>query len=308
MIKFALFAALVTVAVARRSPHADYIEELVKQNEGRYSTDVVEDALLDVPGLIRKYGYPVEVHTVVTSDNYVLEAHRIPHGRDQNNEPGVRPVVFLFHGLFSSSAEFLVLGPGTALAYLLAEAGFDVWLGNARGNYYSRNNLVLDPDDLRNPEFWKFGWEQIGNIDLPTLLDYVLAETGQSQLHYIGHSQGCTSLLVLNSLQPSYNEKVISFHALAPAAFFNNNELLAFKLGAHFSAPLEVRQVNTTLTPVILGHAPAGSSARQLSHFGQSITSKDFRRFNYLPIENIELYNRPVPPSYDLSQVDLNKI
>lgn len=68
------------------------------------------------PGLIAKYGYPVEVHTVQTSDGYILEAHRIPHGRDQNNDPTVkRPVVFVMHGLLSSSADFLVLGPGSAL-------------------------------------------------------------------------------------------------------------------------------------------------------------------------------------------------
>ena len=40
------------------------------------------------------------------------------------------------------------------LAYLLSEAGYDVWMGNFRGNGYSRHHITLDPDTDR--EFWKF--------------------------------------------------------------------------------------------------------------------------------------------------------
>lgn len=67
--------------------------------------------------------------------------------------PAPRPVVIIQHGLFYSSADFLVNLVNESLAYLLADAGADVWISNSRGTSYSRNHTRLDPRDL---DFWKF--------------------------------------------------------------------------------------------------------------------------------------------------------
>lgn len=51
------------------------------------------------------------------------------------------------------------------------------------------------------------------------MIDYALAHTGRRQLHYVGHSQGGTVFLVLNSMRPEYNQKIASAHLLAGVGY-----------------------------------------------------------------------------------------
>lgn len=57
------------------------------------------------------------------------------------------------------------------------------------------------------------------------------------------------------------------------------------------------------MLPVVLGHTPAGASARQLVHYGQEVRSGHFRQYDYGWIENFYQYKRLTPPDYSLPNV-----
>ncbi|XP_013188727.1 lipase 1 [Amyelois transitella] len=178
-------------------------------------------SIFEVPEQIKSHGYQAERHHVTTQDGYILEVHRIPFGRHQSSSDVRRPAVFLMHGLFSASNAYIALGPEFSISYNLADAGFDVWMGNARGNRLSRNHVSLNPDSDKF-DFFDFTWEQIGMLDVAAMIDYVLEVTGEEKLHYVGHSQGGTAFLVLNSMRPEYNEKFTSVHLLAGVGYMNH--------------------------------------------------------------------------------------
>jgi lysosomal acid lipase/cholesteryl ester hydrolase len=73
-----------------------------------------------------------------------------------------------------------------APAFVLSRAGYDVWLGNSRGNKYSRGKVASD--NINRKKYWEFDFEKMGDFDLPTFINYILQVTGKSKLAYIGHS------------------------------------------------------------------------------------------------------------------------
>ncbi|KAI5703784.1 hypothetical protein M8J75_016203 [Diaphorina citri] len=186
--------------------------------------------------LVRKEGYPVEAHNVTTEDGYILTLHRIP-GTPSNPLPYGKPVVMVQHGILCSSTDWVIAGPNKSLGYILADQGFDVWLGNARGNTYSRKHMLYNPEN-HTKIFWDFSWHEMGIYDLPVVIDYILSVTGQPKLSYIGHSMGTTMFWVLLSEKPEYNDKIEVMIAMAPIAFINHVKSPVIRFLATISDPL----------------------------------------------------------------------
>ncbi|KAE8750091.1 Lipase 3-like [Frankliniella occidentalis] len=186
------------------------------------------------PELVAREGYPIELHKVETDDGYILEVHRIPL-------PGSKkPPVYLQHGILCSSSDWVIAGPEKGLAYILHRLGYDVWMGNFRGNRYSRSHRDrdnMDPD--RNVrQFWDFSFHEKGVYDVPATIDYILERTDHSDLMYIGHSMGTTAFFIMLSERPAYNVKVRSMSALAPVSYMTQVQSPLLRVAALLSTPL----------------------------------------------------------------------
>jgi pimeloyl-ACP methyl ester carboxylesterase len=105
-------------------------------------------------------------------------------------------------------------------------------MGNNRGNYYSRRNTNLSPDDK---EFWSWTWDEMGSKDIPAMVNYVLQKTGEKKIAYVGHSQGCTQALACFSsgCDAEFKKKISIFIALAPVATLAHVESTFIKVLAN---------------------------------------------------------------------------
>jgi hypothetical protein len=50
----------------------------------------------------------------------------------------------------------MINGRDNSPAFIAADRGYDVWLGNSRGNSYGRDHTSLNPD--KDKAFWDFSW------------------------------------------------------------------------------------------------------------------------------------------------------
>nr|CAD2191363.1 unnamed protein product [Meloidogyne enterolobii] len=192
---------------------------------------------LTTPEIIEYYGYKCEIHKVLTEDEYILEMHRIPFGRNFNGI-NKKPVIFLQHGLLASSADWITNLPYQSLGFLLADAGFDVWLGNVRGNFYSSKHKKFTRKD---PKYWNFSWDEMSSKDLPAMIDKALKVSGQSKLYYVGHSQGTEIMFAqLSNGNPNFSKKIIKFFALAPVASVKHIKGLFAIIGKLFGKHLGI--------------------------------------------------------------------
>eukprot|EP00877_Chromochloris_zofingiensis_P014376 jgi/Chrzof1/9192/Cz03g39100.t1 len=166
--------------------------------------------------LVKPNGYPLLAYEVPTRDGFILTMYRIPYGRYRNNKPGKRPLVLLHHGVTLASNCFVCLNANESSAFMLADAGFDVWMANTRGNTYSRGNLKYRAQD---PKYWYFGLDELALIDLPTQIDFMLSSTGAKKTAFVGHSQGCSLIYMLLAKMTEYNDKISVVAQWGPVAF-----------------------------------------------------------------------------------------
>lgn len=160
---------------------------------------------------VLKLGYPCETHTVRTSDGFLLTVFRIQAKNSNLTNEGMllpgKEVVLLSHGLDESSDVFIVNSEDKALAFILANQGFDVWLMNNRGNAYSRQHTNYLIEDAK---LWDYSFQEMASIDVPETLEYISGKTDNQRILVIGHSQGSTQFIAAMS-DHQVSQKVQSY-------------------------------------------------------------------------------------------------
>jgi lysosomal acid lipase/cholesteryl ester hydrolase len=106
---------------------------------------------------------------------------------------------------------------GKAPAFLAANKGYDVWLGNNRGNKYSLMHKTLDP--IYDKEFWENSFTDFGKYDVPGFINHIKEQSGIDKVSIIAHSQGTNQIFYSMANDPLYfKQNVNLFVALAPSA------------------------------------------------------------------------------------------
>ncbi|XP_076816761.1 gastric triacylglycerol lipase-like [Clavelina lepadiformis] len=273
------------------------------------------EMFMNATQLITSKGLPCEEHFPHTEDGFILGMQRIPHHSSKG------PPVLLMHGLLSSSDCFLTNLINESLAYILHNAGFDVWLGNVRGNVYSKKHEYYSPDELK---FWAWSFDEMGQYDIPAMVEYIINTTGHPKINYIGHSQGATSMLAAGMHKKGFNAKINKFIALAPAglvpnmkspmhyltyiagnikmlySLFGDGEFLPhtgwLSAVAKIICPeteklcenvlflfggADAANINITRVPVYTAHNPAGTSTQNMIHWAQMVKNKHNNMLHY---------------------------
>uniref|UniRef100_A0A8C3MWD3 Lipase n=1 Tax=Geospiza parvula TaxID=87175 RepID=A0A8C3MWD3_GEOPR len=284
------------------------------------------ERFMNISQKILFHGYPSEEYEVMTEDGYFLSLNRIPHGKGGTGLSGARTPVLIVHGFCLDGGDWVDNFPENSLAFILADAGHDVWIGNNRGSSWSRRHRSLS---TASEEFWDFSFHEMAVYDLPAMVGFILMQTEQEQLFYVGHAQGSSLGFIAFSSLPHLAKKIKLFFALAPVYTFRHVRGPVLKLAFLPDLLLKVQEVflggycqnpgisvnscpvlklaflpdlnnlNMSRLDVYLSHFPDYTSVKNFLHWGQTAKTAEFKQFDY-GLRNIEKYNQRRPPTYQI--------
>lgn len=117
---------------------------------------------------------------------------------DENGSEFKKLIDPRFHQDLSQEEKILVKHKcQDALAFELAKRGYDVWLGNQRGNYFSNKHETLNPE--KDVKYWDFSMDEIAKYDLPATIEYILSQTNQGEWYHV-------KILLQNNFYDNHND------------------------------------------------------------------------------------------------------
>ncbi|KAL6522539.1 hypothetical protein OROMI_031497 [Orobanche minor] len=163
-------------------------------------------------------GFPCSEHTIHTKDGYILGLQRVssPDIVRQVGSP-----VLLIHGLFMAGDAWFMDSPNQSLGFILANRGFDVWVGNVRGTRWSHGHVSLSE---RDKKFWDWSWQELALYDLGGMIDYIYSVTN-SKVFVVGHSQVSdhgTIMSLAAFTQPNIAKMIKAAALLCPISYLEH--------------------------------------------------------------------------------------
>ncbi|EFJ19517.1 hypothetical protein SELMODRAFT_110855 [Selaginella moellendorffii] len=237
--------------------------------------------------LVHPYSYDCQEYMVTTEDSFLLGVQRIKSPKS----PASRGPVFLYHGVLIGGDIWVLNPPSESLPYILADAGYDVWLGNTRTTSFSYGHVSYRRSDQG---FWDWSMDELSRYDLSAMIKHTYAVTGR-QIKFIGYSEGTQAAFAAFSQGQlvEYIEKAVM---LAPIAYLH-----------HFTSPIGLAGIAIQLDKVestrFLNFALNDTSAKNMKHFAQQYRTQTFCKFDYGATENFRRYRSKSPPSYDLTGI-----
>ncbi|XP_062090208.1 triacylglycerol lipase 1 [Humulus lupulus] len=305
---------------------------------GNFSFDRFSPDLSLCSQIIRPAGYACSEHTIQTDDGYLLALQRVSSSNIGNLRQNPRPPVLLQHGLFMGGDAWFLNSPKESLGFILADRGFDVWVGNVRGTRWSHGHVYLS---LKDKDFWDWSWQELTLYDFAAMLRYINAITS-TKIFVIGHSQG-TIMSLAAFTQPNIAEMVEAAALLCPISYLEHInskfvlrmvnmhlDQMILAMGIHqlnFRSDWDVNLLNSLcdghldcndlLTSITgknccfnnsrvnfyLEYEPHPSSTKNIRHLFQMIRKGTFSKYDYGVVKNLIQYGQLKPPEFNLGNI-----
>ncbi|KAH0713627.1 hypothetical protein KY289_009586 [Solanum tuberosum] len=166
--------------------------------------------------LIQSAGFPCTEHQTKTKDGFLLGLQRVSsRSTIVRGEMGLP--VLLIHGLFMAGDAWFMNSASQSLGFILADQGFDVWVGNVRGTHWSHGHVSLS---VKNKEFWDWSWQELALYDLAEMIQYVNKIT-KAKIFVVGHSQG-TIMSLAAFTKPDIVDMVKAAALLCPISYLDH--------------------------------------------------------------------------------------
>ncbi|XP_077242373.1 triacylglycerol lipase 1-like [Tasmannia lanceolata] len=287
---------------------------------------------------VRKKGFNCHEFIVRTSDLFLLSIQRIS-SKNATNLNETNPV-FLYHGIMQGGDIWLLNDRKESLGFILADAGFDVWIGNTRSSSFTTGHLLYSEYD---EQYWDWNFDDIVSKDVPSMLRFIRRVT-KKRILFVGFSQGAMAGFgaFTNKKVSRLVEKAVM---LSPVAYLSNTKSIIVRMGASFfldkldralgvyrfslsdelvrqileticsASNLDCYQhllqliegpsycINQSRTAYYSKYELQSTSMNNIVHMAQLVRSGGFSKYDHGFFGNLFQYLTISPPSYKLKKV-----